>query len=300
MKKCLLLLVLFFTFAMGYAQNGRQLRPLYRLDGGDFQNKGWFFGPGMTYTIPAQADNPVLRARLVNENLDTLFVGDFDPSGAIGAYLEVGRFHFFKNPIFIHYIDYGIHYKMLRASESFSGQMLVTDSTSIPITENLASVEIDSYFNRHQFGAFFNAYHITQITDRSFIQLGLGANLDYALFKKIETPEPRTYFLEKNAEDFGAQLHAKLGFGFKAESGVFIVPSIETPILSLFPFDDGKSTLPMFSSRYRPIIFSIRFMFFSRTKAADCVGSNPNPKDPGLWGQDMKRKSGKKKKRRKK
>lgn len=297
MKKYFLFSALLFAFAMGHAQSGRQLRPLYRLEGGDYQNKGWFFGPGMTYTIPAQPDNPVLRSRIVNDNVDTLFTGNFDPAGAIGAYIEVGRFHFFKNPIFVHYIDYGIHYKMLRGREAFAGQMLVADSTAQPITESLAPVSVDSYFNRHQFGAFFNAYHVSQITDRSFIQVGLGANLDYALFKKIEAPEPRTYFLENNTNDFGAQLHAKIGFGFKAESGVFIVPSIETPILSLVEFDDGKSTLSMFNSRYRPLIFSIRFMFFSRTRAADCVGSNPNPKDSGLWGQDMKRRGGKKKKR---
>lgn len=281
------ILLFLFAFAMASAQSGRQLRPLYRLDGGKFQNKGWFIGPGATYTLPAKHDNQTTRTVVEGNTLDTLFTGAFDAGGQIGAYLEVGRFHFFKNPILVHYIDYGIHYKMLRGKEDFTGTMLLDTDTALTL---------NSTFNRHHAGAFFNAYYVHQLTDHTFLQAGIGLNLDYAVSEKINAPEPRTQLIEKNADTFTGQLHAKIGFGYKAESGVFLVPSIETPILTVYPLDDGKSTLPMFSSRYRPIIFSLRIMWFSKTKAADCVGSNDNPSQGDLWGRDM-RKGGKKKRR---
>jgi len=99
-----------------------------------------------------------------------------------------------------------------------------------------------------------------------------------------------------NANNLQGQLHAKVGFGFKPESGVMIIPSIETPILNIQPFEDGKSTLPYFNSRYRPIIISVRFLFFAQTKPEDCVGQGTEKRGTELWGKEM-RKTKKKKKR---
>ena len=283
------ILLFICLFTMASAQSGRQLRPLYRLDGGKFQNVGWFIGPGATCTIPAKHDNQTTRTVAEGNDLDTLFTGEFDARGQIGAYLEAGRFHFFKNPIFIHYIDYGIHYKMSRGKEDFNGSMLLDKDTTFSLI---------SSFNRHNAGVFFNAYHIHQLSDYTFLQAGLGVNLDYAVSEKLVAPEPRIHFMEQNANPVIGQLHAKIGFGYKAESGILLVPNIETPVLTVYPLDDGKSTLPMFSSRYRPIILSLRITWFSKTKVADCVGSNNNPSQADLWGRDMKKGGKRKKKRR--
>ena len=290
MKRIVLLLslVLFFL-ADAQAQRGKQLSPLLNLNSGAYQNKGWLFAPGLTYTIPRAHDDFSYRVDNNEGVLDTLYSGSFDASGKIGAYFGIGRFHFFKRNTFVDYIDYGLAYKMLRGEETFEG-MMRQENTLVP-TSNTA------YFNRHNASLFFNAYKIGQLSDYTWIQGGLGLNADYAVAEKYETTGIRTFLLEEQADPFQFQAHASLGFGYKAERGVLLVASVETPILNFVPLYDGKSTLPMFSSRYRPIIFTLRMMFFSRTKAADCVGSNDNPREADLWGRDMKRGGGKKKKR---
>ena len=75
----------------------------------------------------------------------------------------------------------------------------------------------------------------------------------------------------------------------KAEKGTFIIPSIEVPILNIQPFEDFKSTLPYFGSRYRPIIFSIKFMFLSKRKPDDCKGLGSGKSGNKLWDKKMKR-----------
>ncbi|MEO0403818.1 MAG: hypothetical protein AAF193_03005, partial [Bacteroidota bacterium] len=234
MKRSVVIFIfMFFAIAMGFAQSGRQLRPMYRLDGGDFRNTGWFFGPGMTYTIPGAKNDDAVLFQQLDDTIDTLLIGSSEPKGKIGAYFEVGKFHFFKNPVLLDYMDFGLHYKMLRGAEDFSGTWFSEEG---PIIE----FQNERYFNRHQVGAFFNAYKIVQTTDNTFLQFGLGANLDYAVSQK-RTSSIEGVPLTPVEKNFYGQFHAKIGFGYKAERGVFIVPSIETPILTAFPFDDGKS-----------------------------------------------------------
>ena len=152
-----------FAIAMGFAQSGRQLRPMYRLDGGDYRNTGWFFGPGMTYTIPGANNDDAILFQQIDDTVDTLLIGSSSAKGKIGAYLEVGKFHFFKNPVLLDYIDYGLHYKMLRGAEDFNGTWYSEDGP-------VADFQNERYFNRQQVGAFFNAYKIVQTTDYTFLQ----------------------------------------------------------------------------------------------------------------------------------
>src|SRR5690606_41849840 len=71
---------------------------------------GWHFAPGITYygTRIRNTDDILL------ENGDTSFVTEFDPSGRLGLYLEIGRHHIFKYSRIFPYLDYGIAYKGLR------------------------------------------------------------------------------------------------------------------------------------------------------------------------------------------
>ncbi len=290
MKKYIFLFIFIGLNALAMnAQRGKQLSPLLNLNSGNYQNKGWLFTPGLTYTIPKAHEDFSFRVDNNEGVLDTLYSGSFDAQGKIGAYFGIGRFHFFKRNTFVDYIDYGLAYKMVRGAETFEGRMR-QDSLMLETVN-------EGYFNRHNASVFFNAYKITQLSDYTFLQAGLGLNADYAVVEKYEPEGLRTYHFDQRADPFQFQANASLGFGYKAERGVLLVASVETPILNFVPFYDGKSTLPMFSSRYRPIIFTLRMMFFSRTKPADCVGSNDNPREADLWGRDMKRGGGKKKRK---
>ncbi|WP_306640761.1 hypothetical protein [Sanyastnella coralliicola] len=266
------------------AQSGRQHRPLYQI-GGKYSPNGWHFGPGLTYMIPNASQRTDTRLLNTESGVDTLYSGTFDAAGKLGLYLEVGRQHFVKDPVFVHYFDFGLHWKQFRASENFNGRVNTGDSL-------LVSVNNQGSFSHGYLGIYGNANHITQLNDWSFLQFSLGANVDYRLIDRRTYEGPELLNTVEEAGPLQAQLHAKLGYGIRLESGVFIIPTIETPILNIYPFYDGKSTLPMFNTRYRPIILSVRILLFSYQKVGDCVGKGTEKRGDQLWGKKMRKKYG--------
>jgi hypothetical protein len=289
MRKVILVFILcLFGAAATFAQSGRQKRPLYTF-GNQFNTGGWHFAPGATFMLPAQSNR--LETRLINtgEQIDTLFAGNFDAAGRLGFYLEFGKQRFFEQPLFVHYIDYGIHFKQLRGSEEFVG--LVQNEGAPLLTSNRGT------FGNGFLGVYFNANHIVQTTDKSFVQLSLGLNAEYRVLSRRTFEGVASNLGQEFADPFQGQVHAKLGFGFRPEAGILIIPTLETPILNISPFYDGKSTLPFFNSRYRPIILTVRILFLGKNKAADCVGAGTEKRGHQLWDPEMARKSKKKTKK---
>lgn len=264
------------------AQSGRQLRALYNLSGGSFESKGWHFAPGLTYCIPSGADR--FDQRLVANDAmgvpDTLYTGAFDHNGGLGFYLEVGRHHF-VDYFLLTYIDYSLGFKQLRGGEQFAGRMLVDSA--------IVGVENSGEFNQGRLVGNFNLNNIWQLTDNSFLQNSMGVNFDYRVMNRYEYTGPTTGMLQSTPGNFTTDIHWKLGYGWRPEKGVFIIPSVEIPILALAPFDDGKSTTQWFSTRYRPIIFSLRFLLFDRRKAQDCVGGSSGDRHYELFGKEVRK-----------
>ena len=266
--------------------SGRQNKYMFDIGGGNYKVSGWHFAPGITYMIPTVNQWTELQTD-VGDSQDTLFQGDFDSSGKIGLYVEFGRHRFFEKKV-LTYMDYGLGFKSLKGSEQFSG--VLGDGT-----EQVEYAYDESFKNSFVTG-FVNFSNIAQLSDFTFIQNSFGLNADYRVINKmnevgIQTQEPQP-------ANFVGQVHYKLGFGFKANRNLYVVPSIETPILNVYQWEDGKSTLNYFNSRYRPIIFSVRFFWFDIQKQADCTGAAPATSNSTLWGKDMRKK--KKKKRRRK
>ena len=76
-----------------------------------------------------------------------------------------------------------------------------------------------------------------------------------------------------------ANIHYKLGVGFKLNDRIFVIPTIETPILNLYNFEKFKSTWGIFSSRYRPVIFTVRIAWLRPIGKGDCPPVYANPDD---------------------
>lgn len=267
---------------VSFGQTGRQHRPLYDLGGGNYHNKGWFIGAGATYMLPTPRIQDVLFLDNESATPDTLLSGQYNAQGRVGLYAEIGKFHFFEYPYLIDYIDYGIAYKSLKGSEEFNGRANVNGTM-----EDMTQL---GTFNDGFLGVFFNANHLHQISDRSFLQLGLGVNAEYKLLDRTEFDGVSTLSSHEVHPPLNVQGHVKLSYGLRAESGLFIVPSIETPIINAYPFEQGKSSMGYFNSRYRPLILSVRFMFWKKRKPADCVGSPSGKRGEQLWGKEMRRK----------
>jgi len=288
--KFLSALLLALLVQSGTAQYEKQLRPLHYEN--EYLPKGWFFAPGMTWMIPSAVDRQDTRISNKEQLGDTLYDGRFRASGRPGIYLAAGRHKFIRDYYVIDHIDFGIHARMLRGRERFDG--LVKNENVLAPTENLGR------FSETFAGVFFNASNITQLSNSIWIHNTLGANAEYRVLSRRQFEGVSTGMVHAFPEPFLGQLHYKLGVGWKADPGLYFLLSAETPVLNVYPFDDGKSTLTYFSSRYRPLTITLQVMFLDKTKTRSCENqpgkqstdvdkeSPGKNKNSGLFGPDVK------------
>jgi hypothetical protein len=227
---------------------------------------GFTVAPGITYTFPAKAFSEQTTIR------DTTYSLSTDPKGRMGWYLELGWFHSFANPSIFHYMDFGLSYKQFKGEES------------VLLTRTVAGSPVAAFSEKRDFSdqflsGHYNLTHHRHFSRYGFVNNSIGANVDYAFSTNrsgvLAHPAKETVF----PEQLTAQLHYKLGIGWKASEQLLVVPSIETPILTVHSFDNFKSTLPYFHNRYRPIIISIRFLFIRQDPQNCNVPNYDGPKN---------------------
>ncbi len=235
---------LFFVLSLAFGVMGQDLftrKKKALVQYRTYRRGGWMFAPGITY----------MWGRKTKDEKR-----DITQKGRIAVYAEVGRFQIFKDEgnVF-NYFDYSLAYKRLSGTEEFAGSKAV--------------------FKQNYILGNFNVNNIWQRGDYTFIQNSLGVNLDYKFMEKYESNGSgsdntgRTLF----------SLHYKIGYGIKARGNLFIIPSIEVPILNVMEWEKGKSTYGIFSSRYKPIIFSIRFAFLRKRNMMSCPDNDLSPED---------------------
>lgn len=167
------------------------------------------------------------------------------PRSKMGAFLAIGRYKIFEYPGIFRYLDYGLAYKSLRGKEVNTGEK----------------------FGDHFVSGHFNLNNSIHINKYSFIQNTLGINADYAILRFNTGDSPSAFI---------TSLHYKFGFGYKVNKKLMIIPSIETPILNILPFEQGRSSMAYLSSRYRPMIISLRFLLL-KEKFDECPYVPPPP-----------------------
>lgn len=232
----------------------------------DYQYKmnGWYWGPGLTYPLSI----PLNHSKTFTDPLDNPFDVSFKPSGKIGIYLEGGRYRILQYSYLFKYLDYGLAYKWLRGQEGFS----------------YSGGSGTGMFSDHFLLAHVNLNNVINITNNSFLQNSIGLNADYALLKSRSSGFGTG---EEFPEPFVGQLHYKIGYGFKMNDRLMVIPSLEIPLINLYPFEFPKSTLSYHNSRYHPLLLSVRFLFL-RPTGVECppvyTPDFPNGVIPG--GQD--------------
>lgn len=203
---------------------------------------GWMFAPGLTYsyTKVPKDDNR-----------------DIKPRAILAVYAEIGRFQiFYEGGNIFNYFDYSLAYKRLSGLEKYN--------------------DLKSVFKQNFLLGNFNLNNIIQLGDYNFIQNSLGVNLDYKFSEKYENNNNSG---DNNINKLVSSIHYKIGYGIKARKRLFIIPSIEIPILNILEWENGKSSYGIFSSRYKPIIFSVRFAFLRKRDKEACPKNNLSPED---------------------
>ena len=241
--------LILFAFILAFphtsnAQYKRRHMDLVDLNG-RFKMGGWTMAPGLTYMYPNR-----MKFLGGQEN------PEITPKGRIALYLEAGRYRIFPGGgnVF-NYMDYTLAYKRLSGSEKYP------DSKSL--------------FKQNYLLGNFNINNIIQVSNKRFFQNSLGINVDYKFSEKIDGGATTT-------DKLVASLHYKLGYGVKVSDRMFIIPSIETPILNGKKWEKGKSTYGIYSSRYRPFIFQLRYVWLRSGDRNAC------PKVEGMPGDEEK------------
>lgn len=239
---------------------GRKKPEIFPTDG-KMRRGGFYFAPGLTYALPRGKDH---EEQYFNTP-DSAYTALFDPKGKIGLYLEAGWFLSTRDPIILDYWDFGLAYKQLKGTEAFTSTYMRSDTTSLFAGEGA--------FNDQHLTAHVNANKLIQTRDYQFVQLSLGANLDWRFGTN------RSYTADFTAlnrwafpPEFIGQVHVKVGYGFKLTQRLMVIPAIETPVFSIAPEVGGNfGKLQWFSSTYRPLILSVRFLFLRYPKGFACV-----------------------------
>ncbi len=253
-------------------RNRNELFPKY----GNYSNKGWILSPGFTYMIP-----PVKNAK------DRLWVGSdsvydvlYDAGGKIGFALELGRFMAIENSRIISYVDFSVGGKIFRGSESYEATWDDPDNVSEVILSH------DGTFSESYLTASINATNTLSFSKEMAMHNSLGVNADYKFASIYEFNDNGLGMDLQYPGEVLVQVHYKLGFGFKVADNIFVVPSVETPILTLHQYDDLKSTTAIFNSRYRPIIVRLTIMVLDKKKDRKCPTKNPKrKKSENLFGR---------------
>ena len=246
----ILTIVLISTSVFGQFHKKKN-RPLVELDG-TYKMHHFYISPGLTFMLPNEM-----------ERLGGIKNDSVNPRGRLAYLVELGGYKIFKGGgnIF-NYMDYGLSYKKLSGSEIIKP----TDTKSI--------------FKKRFLSFNYNINNIYQLNDTKFIQSSIGANLDFMLFEKQPVPSPT------NSDRLLLSFHLKLGYGMKFQNRLFIIPTLETPILNIKQWENGKSTYGIFNSRYRPLLLKVRILWLKRPKRGDCPPVYLNPEDKARYDRN--------------
>ena len=243
-----LILILIFIVAVGKAQMKMYQRkniPLVDFNG-TYQLQNFYLSPGLTYMMPYEIPNIISNSN-----------SEVNAKARLAYIIEAGAYRIFKKGgnIF-NYLDYGFSYKKLSGSETID--------------------ESKSIFKQRFLGGSFNLNNIWQISDKKFIQTSLGSNIDFKLFEE-GTPLPN------NTDRLTIAFHLKVGYGFKVKKTLFVIPTMESPFLTLKKWEQGKSTYGIFNSRYRPLIFKVRFIWLKKLGKGKCPEALTSPEDKARY-----------------
>tara|TARA_B110000305_G_scaffold66869_1_gene74926 strand:+ start:2729 stop:3490 length:762 start_codon:yes stop_codon:yes gene_type:complete len=243
-----LILILIFTVAVGKTQMKMYQRkniPLIDFNG-TYQLQNFYLSPGLTYMMPYEIPNIISNSN-----------SEVNAKARLAYIIEAGAYRIFeKGGNIFNYLDYGFSYKKLSGSETID--------------------ESKSIFKQRFLGGSFNLNNIWQISDKKFIQTSLGSNIDFKLFEE-GTPLPN------NTDRLTIAFHLKVGYGFKVKKTLFVIPTMESPFLTLKKWEQGKSTYGIFNSRYRPLIFKVRFIWLKKLGKGKCPEALTSPEDKARY-----------------
>jgi len=274
LRNLALIFIAVITPFLASAQQGRMHRDVFPTFG-DYNRSGWVFSPSLNYTMPNLKD-PAERIFLTG---DSVYQVNYDHAGRLGFGFEFGRFKVIDNSRLISHIELNLGVKVFRGTERFEA---VLDD---PDTANPSTLNGEGTWQQTYATMSFDASNIMQFSSTSFLQNTLGVNADYRVVDNANYDDRGLPIALDSPTRFIFQAHYRLGWGVKVARNMIVIPSIETPIVTFYQFDDLKSTLKIFNSRYRPLIFRVSILLLDKKAGRKCPSDKPKrKKSESLFG----------------
>lgn len=272
MKKALLVCLLSIPF-IGFSQQQRNndIFPSF----GNYERKGWIISPMVTQTLGPIKDQ---KQRLFL-NGDSIYDIDYNAKGKTAFGIEVGRFYAVDQSWLISFIDFTVGVKMLRGAEKFTSTLDDPDRTS-PYT-----LSGEGIFSHTYATASFNLNNAQKLSKKVFLKNTLGVNGDYRISENRQYITRGLPVQRADPSQFVFQAHYSIGVGVQLSQNIMVIPSVETPIITFYEYDDLKSTIAVFNSRYRPFLFKLTFMRLDKKANRKCpTRSKPRKSSETLFG----------------
>lgn len=222
--------------------------------GNTFKKSWWTVEGGGVYNVPMTGK----RNKVFVNNQDSSYSATFDPSGGVSYRASLGRYHVTHDLRFFKYIDYSLGYRKRVGSEKYRAALT-------QFGQNEASEwKGEGSFERSFLTLNLHLNNVIQIGDHQFIQNTVGLNGEYSLDNdEVAYDQELPEFNPSQPPKFFGQLHYRLGYGIRLRKKLFMIPSLQTSVLNLKPFD-GHSSLPFLNSRYQSFSLSIKLLFLTR------------------------------------
>jgi len=227
---------------------------------GNFERRGWVLSPSLTYMLP-QLKAPSQRVYFQG---GAAYDIDYNPAGRVGVGLEVGRFHLIDNSQLISHVQLNMGIKVLRGVERFQAT-LANETSSLP-----GVLQNEGAFSHSYATMSFAASNIQQFSRTGFIQNSIGINGDYRIASASTYNKAGLPIDLATPSQFIFQANYSLGIGFRVSGNILVVPSLETPIVNIYEYEDLKSTLKVFNSRYRPFILKVSVLMLDNKPDRKC------------------------------
>ena len=222
------------------------LRDQFPLDR-QFKNGFVYFAPAITYTAPFPENE---TQKMV---LDTTFAIQSALSGKIAYGIEVGWYHSFENPIFFHYLEGGINYRVFKGSSQIAYEKRWQG-------ESVSSTGTSSY-SIDQVGASFRAIRAPQIGKYTFLTFGPGINFDYHL---SDNRKVLTGVFEEEKQEMKLQLHFQFGLGIRMTESLIFLPQVEIPLAEAYPTGKWYPMHDFAQNNLYPVLFQFKFILLRK------------------------------------
>jgi len=252
MKKYIVFGVLFCQFLLIDAQVNRKTFPLSR----EFKKSGFSISPLATISFGNKSDLK-LFANAAGFKWEHIEVGRGTWNGGV----ELGWFKTVEGYQIGDYFETAISYRR------FSGvHYLEETNINVPSGSTLAGFK--EYENSWRFETITVAVRIIDIAlqkPSSFLTWGVGVNYDYLLANRFNSDWPQGFSNEKPMDNMHAvKVHLQVGYGFKMTKHLFLIPTVETPLLTVLPSSSLNPAIQFLDVQYQPLVIGFKFMFLRK------------------------------------